>query len=272
MSTTDGLPAYDPALKAYHAAFEPELEAAIRRYELGPSARVLDCPCGDGFYTKLFARHVRGGTLVASDLSPAYLDHAKKAVGAVIPFLTLQFVEASAYQLPFEDASFDLVWCAQSMISLNDPLRAIRELARVLKPGGQLAVLETDAYHHVLLPWPVSLELAIQKAIREVCLKRYGSGAKFAQSRKLRTEFLDAGLVPTGKRTVVADRVAPLGSPEREFLLRHFAHLRKLVAPELKAAELEELIRFTDANDPESFLNRTDAELTCLATICHATK
>jgi ubiquinone/menaquinone biosynthesis C-methylase UbiE len=103
-------------------------------------------------------------------------------------------VKADAYRLPFEDGQFDLVWCAQSMISLNDPVAAIREMARVLKPGGRLAVLETDAYHHVLLPWPVGLELAIQKAVRDVCLKRYGSGAKFAQSRKLRSEFAAAGL------------------------------------------------------------------------------
>lgn len=266
------LPDYDPALKAYHAAFEPELEAAIRRYDLGPSARVLDSPCGDGFYAKLFARHMRDGTLVAADLSPAYLDRAKETVGAVPPALALEFVKADAYRLPFEDASFDFVWCAQSMISLNDPPAAIREMARVLKPGGRLAVLETDAYHHVLLPWPVSLELAIQKAVREACVKRYGSGAKFAQSRKLRAEFAGAGLTPTGKRTVVADRVAPFGPAEREFLRHHFAHLRKLVGRELQEAELNELDHFADAADPESFLNRADAELTCLATICHATK
>jgi ubiquinone/menaquinone biosynthesis C-methylase UbiE len=272
MPTADGLPDYDLALKAYHAAFEPELEAAIRRYELGASARVLDCPCGDGFYSKLFSRHMRGGTLVAADLSPAYLDHAKRTVGAVSGELAREFVKADAYRLPFEDAYFDLVWCAQSMISLNDPLRALREMARVLKPGGRLAVLETDAYHHVLLPWPVGLELAIQKAIRETCLKRYGSAAKFAQSQKLRAEFVEAGLKPTGKRTVVADRVAPFGEAEREFLRHHFKHLRGFVKPELAAGELAEFDRFTGEDQSESFLNSPDGELTCLASVCHATK
>lgn len=272
MLKADPLPDYDLALRAYHAAFEPELEAAIRRYELGPAAHVLDCPCGDGFYSKLFANHMRGGALVAADLLPAYLDRAKETVGAPRAELAVQFVTADAYKLPFDDGAFDLVWCAQSMISLDDPPAAIHEMARVLKPGGRLAVLETDAYHHVLLPWPVGIELALQNAIRAACERRYGSGSKFAQVRKLRGHFLDAGLRPTVKRTVVADRGAPFGSAEREFLQRHFKHLRKLVKVELQPSELKEFDRFTDAADSESFLNAPDAELTCLATICHATK
>jgi SAM-dependent methyltransferase len=272
MHHPDKLPDYDPALKAYHAAFRPELEAAVRRFDLGASARVLDSPCGDGFYTKLFADHMRGGTLVAADLSPAYLAHARQAVGPVPAGPVVTFVRADAYRLPFEDGSFDLAWCAQSLISLDDPPRALAELARVLKPGGRAAVLETDEYHHLLLPWPVGLELAIQGATRAAAKKRYGSGAKFAPSRKLRAEFVAAGLTPTGKQTLVADRVAPFGPPEREFLVRHFERVRKLVAPELGSAERDEFDRFTAADDPDGFLNRADAELTCLATVCQATK
>jgi len=267
----DKLPDYDPALKAYHTAFEPELEFAVRRHALGPSPRVLDCPCGDGFYTKLLARHMGGGRLVAVDLSQAYLDVASTAVGAT-RHLALEFIKADAYKLPFDNDLFDLVWCAQSMISLDDPPRAIREMSRVLKPGGKLLVLETDEYHHVLLPWPVSLELAILKAVRATAVKRYGSGGKYAQSRKLRAEFVDAGLTPGGKWTVVADRVAPFGTAEREFLLHHFQHLRDLIRGHVTAAEVAEFERFTVADGDESFLNGPDAELTCLATICYGTK
>jgi ubiquinone/menaquinone biosynthesis C-methylase UbiE len=272
MPTPDELPDYGPALKAYHAAFEPELAAAMRRYELGPSASVLDCPCGDGFYTKLLARHVGSGSLTAVDHSPTYLAAARRAVGAPPGGTEIRFVEADAYTLPFEDGSFDLAWCAQSMISLKDPLGAIRELARVLKPAGRLAVLETDEYHHILLPWPVGLELTIQNAVRAACRKRYGSGSKFAQSRKLRVEFRAAGLTPTVKATIVADRVAPFGPAERQFLLRHFEHLRALIKPELSGRELKDFDRFTSAEGAGSFLNDPDGELTCLAVVCHATK
>lgn len=269
---TDKAPEYDPYLKAYHAAFVPELEDAIRRLPLSPDAWVLDCPCGDGFYAAMFAGHMSSGTLVVADISDYYLTRARHAVRTRATRIAVEFTRADAYALPFDDNSFDMVWCAQSMISLDNPVRALREMARVVKLGGLVAVLETDEYHHVLLPWPISLELALQQAIRSACKRRYGSGAKFAQSRKLRGEFVEAGLTPTRKTTIAADRAAPFGPAEREFLSRHFEYLRAFVGKELTGHELEEYGRETDPANPESLLTRPDAELTCLATISQATK
>jgi SAM-dependent methyltransferase len=262
----------DPYLRAYQEAFRPELEAAVRSYRLPDGARVLDSPCGDGFYTALFARHLRAGTLVAADLSPECLDRARAAVRPASPQLSVVFARADAYRLPFDDDSFDLVWCAQSFITLDDPVRALRELARVARPGSRVAVLETDEYHHVLVPWPVGLELAVQRAVREESRARFGTGGKFAQARGLRAGFLEAGLTPTGKRTVVADRSAPFGPAEREFLARHLGYLREFVRMELTPREMAELEKAVDPDDPDSLLNRPDAELTCLATVSHATK
>ena len=101
---------------------------------------------------------------------------------------------------------------------------------------------------------------------------RFGTGGKFAQARGLRSGFLEAGLTPTGKRTVVADRAAPFGPADREFLIQHLRYLRGFVRMELTPRELEDLDRAIDPDGPESLLNRPDAELTCLAVICHAVK
>lgn len=262
----------DLYLRAYQTAFRPELEAAVRSYHLPNRARVLDSPCGDGFYTGLLARHLQTGTLVAADISVACLCRVRASVRPVSPHLTVEFAEADAYRLPFDDDSFDLVWCAQSFITLDDPVRALKEMARVIRPRGRVAVLETDEFHHVLLPWPVGLELAVQRAVREESRVRFGTGGKFAQARGLRAGFLEAGLTPTGKRTVVADRAAPFGPTEREFLARHLEYLREFVRMELTPREMDELDRAIDPNGPESLLNRADAELTCLATISHAIK
>jgi SAM-dependent methyltransferase len=262
----------DPYLCAYQTAFRPELEAAVCAYELPDGARVLDSPCGDGFYTGLFARHLRAGTLVAADVSPECLDRARAVVRPASPRLAVEFTPADAYRLPFDDDSFDLAWCAQSFITLDDPVQALRELARVVRPGGRVAVLETDEYHHVLLPWPVGLEQAVQRAVRDESRARFGTSRKYAQARGLRAEFLEAGLTPAGKRTVVADRSAPFGPTEREFLARHLGYLTGFVRMELTPREMAELERATNPDDADSLLNRADAELTCLATIAHATK
>ncbi len=259
-------------LRAYQRAFRPELEAAVRSYDLRDGAWVLDSPCGDGFYTGLFAGHLQGGTLIASDRSPECLERARAAVRAVSSRVAIEFAGADAYRLPFEDDMFDLVWCAQSFITLDDPVRALRELSRVVRPGGRVAVLETDEYHHVLLSWPVGLEQAVQRAVREESRARFGTGGKFAQARGLRTAFLEAGLAPTCKRTVVADRAAPFGPAEREFLVGHFSYLREFVRPELAPRQMTELERITDPDQAESLLNSPGAEFTCLAAICHATK
>ena len=262
----------DRLLQAFQQAFKPELEAAVRSYQLPDGARVLDSPCGDGFYTRLFASHLKSGTLVAADLSPVHLDRARNVVRPLTHSLAVEFHQADAYCLPFDDCSFDLAWCAQSFITLDEPVRALRELARVVRRGGQVAVLETDEYHHVLLPWPVDLELVVQRALSDECRYRYRDAAKFAQTRDLRGGFREAGLRPTVKRTVVADRAAPFGPAEREFLTRHLNYLRNFVHMELSPREIAKLEKAADVNDPESLINRLDSELTCISTISHATK
>jgi ubiquinone/menaquinone biosynthesis C-methylase UbiE len=262
----------DQYLMAYQAAFRPELESAVRSYQLPDGARVLDCPCGEGFYAALFALHLQSGTLVAADLSPDCLARARGAIRPVSPELAVTLVEADAYRLPFDDDYFDLAWCAQSFITLDDPTRALRELARVVRPGGRVAVLETDEYHHVLLPWPVGLEQAIHRAVRDESRVRYGTGGKFAQARRLRAGFLDAGLTPTGRRTLAADRAAPFGTAVQTFLVQHLGYLREFVRMELTPREMEDLERTTDPDDPESLFNRPDAELTCLIAVCNAVK
>lgn len=259
-------------LRAFQQAFRPELEAAIGLYALPDRARVLDSPCGDGFYTSLLACHMRSGTLVAADLSPECLDNAKQAVQTISAAPAVEFHCADAYNLPFDDNSFDFVWCAQNFITLDDPKKALREIARVLRRGGSVAVLETDEYHHVLLPWRVELEMVVQRAVRDGCQHKFGDVTKFAQTRHLRSEFREAALRPTVRRTVVADRAAPFDSATRDFLTKHLNYLQGFVHMELTPREKAKLARAIDAHHPDSLINHPDSELTCISTIAHALK
>ena len=76
----------------------------------------------------------------------------------------VRFVQGDFRRLPSDDDRFDLVWCAQSLYSLPDPLEALQKMRQKTKPGGFVAVIENDEFHHVLLPWPIEIELALCQA------------------------------------------------------------------------------------------------------------
>lgn len=263
-------PSYDSYLRAFHTAFEMELSATVWSYPMTGRDRVLDIPCGDGFYTALFARHMPGGLLVAADQSCASLCDAERHVGLLAHGPKVEFHQADVYALPFDAESFDLVWCAQSMISLSEPVKALREIRRVIRPGGRVAVLETDEYHHVVLPWPVELELAIQKAVQDACRRKYGDATKFSQARKLRAALQEAGFAAVRKTTLAADRQAPFGPAEREFLSLHFEYLRTRIVPEMGKDQIRAFERFVEQDRSDGMFNMPSAELTVIASLHHA--
>ena len=262
------VPAYNPLLRAFHRAFARELFKAIEALPLPEGARVLDVPCGDGFYSRCFARRLReGGELVSCDLLMNYLKMARAGVRRIRRRPTLKFVAGDVYNLPFDAGSFDLVWCAQSFISLDEPVRALREMRRVLKPGGAIAVLESDEFHHLLLPWPVELDLTMQQAIRDASRARYGTGSKLAPARKLPRMFAQAGLALSGKTTYPADRCAPFGANVRTFLHLHFERLREFVWDRLDRPTRAAFERFVDPDAEQSIFRQVDADVTCLNTV-----
>jgi demethylmenaquinone methyltransferase / 2-methoxy-6-polyprenyl-1,4-benzoquinol methylase len=106
-----------------------------------PGARVLDLCCGTGDLA--FALRMQapdGAQITGSDFVPEMLVRAR--VKAAASGVQVDFVEADALSLPFADESFDLVSCAFGFRNLANYERGLREIHRVLKPGGSAAILE----------------------------------------------------------------------------------------------------------------------------------
>jgi ubiquinone/menaquinone biosynthesis C-methylase UbiE len=104
--------------------------------------RMLDAGCGDGRYlVALAARPDRPQRVAGVDISERILDVARAATERA--GLTAELRRANLEALPFADGSFDLVLCTQVIEHLLDPALGLRELARVLAPGGML-VVSTD--------------------------------------------------------------------------------------------------------------------------------
>lgn len=260
-----GVPEYATTLAAYHAAFAPELRAMVASLPIAEGDRVLDMACGDGTYVGWLARRVGpDGLVVGVDVAPRYLDVAREAPRPDGVLGRFGFVAATLDELPFEDGTFDLAWCAQSLFSLPEPVAAVRALTRVVRPGGVVAVLEDDTLHQVLLPWPVELELAVRRAELVGFVEESRRPRKFYIGRRLRGVFEAAGLVDCRRRTWAADRQAPLGPAERAYFAGYLADLRDRAAPHLEPATLEALDRLLDPGTDEPLLDRPDLNVTTI--------
>jgi ubiquinone/menaquinone biosynthesis C-methylase UbiE len=99
--------------------------------------RVLDVACGTGVVARLVAQYVGpAGEVVGLDLNPGMLAVAR----SMRPSGMIEWQEGSAVALPFPDAAFDVVFCQQGLQFFPDRPAAVREMYRVLAPGGRLAL------------------------------------------------------------------------------------------------------------------------------------
>jgi demethylmenaquinone methyltransferase/2-methoxy-6-polyprenyl-1,4-benzoquinol methylase len=108
--------------------------ATIAALALPPGSLVLDLACGTGDLSRLAAR--QGHRVIGADLSAGMLaaNHTAHPL-----------VEADCSRLPFPDGAFDGLVCGYALRNFTDLAVALAETARVLRPGGRLAVLEVDA-------------------------------------------------------------------------------------------------------------------------------
>lgn len=116
---------------------------AVRAAAVRPSDAVLDVACGTGDLTQAFAAS-GAQRVVGLDFTREMLDVArlKQARLATPAGRRMEYVEGDAQDLPFDRASFDVVSIAFGIRNVADPARAVREFARVLRPGGRLVILE----------------------------------------------------------------------------------------------------------------------------------
>ncbi|WP_435011702.1 class I SAM-dependent methyltransferase [Tundrisphaera lichenicola] len=227
--------------------------------------QVLDLACGDGAYSGwLLDRVGTTGSILALDLLMAYLKKARIGLKQVDGCNRSRFVAASIDRLPFADGRFDFVWCAQSLFSLPEPVEALRSMARVVRPGGHLAVLENDTMHQVLLPWPVDLELAIRSAEWDDFREDSENPRKFYVGRRLSKLFGEAGLGDIRRRTYATDRQSPLSQSERTFLLEYLKDLRERVLPRLGSKFRKQMDTLTDPGSRNYLPDQPDLAMTVI--------
>ena len=176
------------AIVASHAQRTAENSAGFLLGHLEAGQRLLDVGCGPGSITVDLAELVAPGPVIGVDREPAVLEGARR-LAAERGLANLTFEPADTYSLPYPDDHFDVVYAHQVLQHLVDPVAALVEMRRVLRPGGVLAVRDSDyatmthAPHEPLLDrW---LELYHQVA--------RSNGAESDAGRHLKAWVLAAG-------------------------------------------------------------------------------
>jgi ubiquinone/menaquinone biosynthesis C-methylase UbiE len=109
---------------------------------LKQATRILDLACGPGFITQRIHDEVPEAKITGVDLNATLLKVAKSNVNSSQS--KVQFVEADCTKLPFEDHSFDFIYARLLFQHLKDPDAAVREIRRVLVPGGRVLLMDVD--------------------------------------------------------------------------------------------------------------------------------
>ena len=146
-----------PSMEKGH---RPVGEQAIALMEIPAAARVLDVGCGNGWATRMMAELAPDGRVVGIDISDEMIAEARESSSGLVQ---VEFREASAEKLPFAENEFTHAFSMESLYYYADILRALREICRVLKPGGRFVTVvdlfqENKASHQ----WIDDLKVPVQ--------------------------------------------------------------------------------------------------------------
>ncbi len=158
---------------------------------LHPGMRLLDCGCGPGTITLDLATLVAPGHVVGIDLEPAQLRSAQHR--AREQRINVSFGVASIYSLPFAGGYFDAVFAHALFEHLREPVRALREMKRVLRPSGLVGIRSPDWAGWLVHP-PNSL---IERALHEFKEIQIANGGNPYVGRALKGFLRESGFSNT---------------------------------------------------------------------------
>jgi ubiquinone/menaquinone biosynthesis C-methylase UbiE len=212
----------------------PDSAALLDRVGLRPGQSAIDLGCGPcGILDLLAGRVSPGGQVVGLDADPVHTAMAA-AFASDRKLSDVAIVTADARHTGLPSGSFDLVHARTLLVNLPDPAQAVAEMARLAKPGGQVAVAEPDTEHAFCYP-PVPAFDRLGEIFRVVFRR---NGADPAIGRRVPALFRQAGLTDVGVES--RTQMYPPGNSRRTVRLDLVRAMRPQIV-EMGLASEEEL-------------------------------
>lgn len=138
----------------FHIRGDAATKELIKLANFTPDMHILDVGCGIGGSTRRLS-HETGCRVTGIDLSDEYIDTAERLTQLLDMQERVKFLAASALELPFEDDAFDGIWSLQMNMNVEDKRSWLKEMHRVLKPGGRAILYEVCGNKNTPLHFPV---------------------------------------------------------------------------------------------------------------------
>jgi SAM-dependent methyltransferase len=233
--------------RAVFAQRTGEVAAFLAPY-LRAGMRLLDCGCGPGSITVDLARTVAPGEVIGIDLREDALAHGR-ALALERGIANLTFEAASVYQLPYPDGAFNAAFACAVLQHLAAPIAALKEMRRVLTPGGVIGIVDGSAT--ITFRYPTNSLLDKWDRLR--ALEREHNAGRPSDALRLRALLREAGFARTqASGDMVTEAGPPAGSLKetRRVAQNHLIRLRGVLG-ELAIAQgwttKQELEQIADA-------------------------
>ncbi len=181
-------PGYTASAVTYMSLRSVERQARFALPLFKSGQRLLDIGCGPGTITMGIARIVAPGEVTAMDLAECQLAIAREHA-AREQLKNIRFLSGSIYELPFSNDTFDVVFCHTVFEHLKEHVSAMREIRRVLKPGGSVALRSPDWAGFVVHP----LSPALKGGLEMFQKLQIANGGDVLAGRKLKDWAESAG-------------------------------------------------------------------------------
>jgi SAM-dependent methyltransferase len=248
---------YSDKLSRFNAFAQPELRRLIRGLDLKSGMHVLDVGCGTGEALNWFLGEVSpAGRVVGVDLAAAHVAAARRQASPQIEVL-----QGNLFDDLFEPASFDLIWCVNTINHLTDPAAGVMHLATLLRDAGHVAIGQSSFLPDMYFAWDARLERVVNDAVRRYYQDRYDLDEHDLKAvRGLLGILRRARLRNITVRTVMIERMSPLDAASESYLREAIFRgtWGERLRPYLSPADDAELAGLCDPDHSKFALRRPD--------------